>query len=116
MLGAAVDKAFHIVVMCVVVGMIVVVITFAVIVVAMAVVVCVRMVVVAVFAFAVIMVAMAMVVMAVRSFLVFQKRRFHIQNGIEVKGVILNAMEKRAASYYGGNYGYYQYNYQSSKS
>ncbi len=37
------------------------------------------------------------------------------QNGIEVKGVILNAMEKRAASYYGGNYGYYQYNYQSSK-
>ncbi len=38
------------------------------------------------------------------------------QNGIEVKGVILNAIEKRAASYYGGNYGYYQYNYQSSKS
>ena len=37
------------------------------------------------------------------------------QNGIEVKGVILNAIEKRAASYYGGNYGYYQYNYQSSK-
>ena len=38
------------------------------------------------------------------------------QNGIEVKGVILNAIEKRTASYYGGNYGYYQYNYQSSKS
>ena len=38
------------------------------------------------------------------------------QNGIEAKGVILNAIEKRAASYYGGNYGYYQYNYQSSKS
>ena len=37
------------------------------------------------------------------------------QNGIEVKGAILNAMEKRAASYYGDNYGYYQYNYQSSK-
>lgn len=37
------------------------------------------------------------------------------QNGIEIKGVILNAIEKRAASYYGGNYGYYQYNYQSSK-
>ena len=38
------------------------------------------------------------------------------QNGIEVKGVILNAIEKRAASYYGGNYGYYQYSYQSTKS
>ncbi|WP_139750870.1 polysaccharide biosynthesis tyrosine autokinase [Aeromonas media] len=37
------------------------------------------------------------------------------QNGIEVKGVILNAIEKRAASYYGGNYGYYQYSYQSAK-
>ena len=36
------------------------------------------------------------------------------QNGIEVKGVILNAMEKRAASYYGNSYGYYQYAYQSS--
>ena len=31
------------------------------------------------------------------------------QNGIEVKGAILNAMEKRAAGYYGGSYGYYQY-------
>ena len=38
------------------------------------------------------------------------------QNGIEVKGVILNAIEKRAASYCGGNYGYYQYSYQSTKS
>lgn len=38
------------------------------------------------------------------------------QNGIEVKGVILNAMEKRAAGYYGGSYGYYQYQYESSKS
>ncbi len=37
------------------------------------------------------------------------------QNGIEVKGAILNAMEKRAAGYYGGSYGYYQYSYQSSK-
>ena len=37
------------------------------------------------------------------------------QNGIEVKGVILNAMEKRAASYYGGNYGYYQYQYKSAE-
>ncbi|HDY8043930.1 TPA: polysaccharide biosynthesis tyrosine autokinase [Vibrio vulnificus] len=33
------------------------------------------------------------------------------QAGIEVKGVILNATEKRASSYYG--YGYYNYNYQS---
>lgn len=37
------------------------------------------------------------------------------QNGIEVKGVILNAMERRAAGYYGGSYGYYQYSYQSAK-
>lgn len=41
-------------------------------------------------------------------------RRRLEQNGIEVKGVILNAMEKRAAGYYGGSYGYYQYSYQSS--
>lgn len=32
-------------------------------------------------------------------------RRFD-QNGIEIKGVILNAVERRASSYY-GNYGYY---------
>lgn len=38
------------------------------------------------------------------------------QNGIEVKGAILNAMEKRAAGYYGGSYWYYQYQYESSKS
>lgn len=37
------------------------------------------------------------------------------QNGIEVKGAILNAIEKRAAGYYGGSYGYYQYSYQSAK-
>ncbi len=37
------------------------------------------------------------------------------QNGIEVKGVILNAMQRKASSYY-GNYGYYQYSYQSAKS
>lgn len=37
------------------------------------------------------------------------------QNGIEAKGVILNAMERRAAGYYGGSYGYYQYSYQSAK-
>ncbi|AYO37042.1 MULTISPECIES: tyrosine-protein kinase Wzc [Serratia] len=39
-------------------------------------------------------------------------RRFE-QNGIDIKGVILNAVEKRASSYYGG-YGYYQYEYRSS--
>jgi len=36
------------------------------------------------------------------------------QNGIEVKGVILNAMQRKASSYY-GNYGYYQYSYQSNQ-
>ncbi|KHN54697.1 tyrosine-protein kinase Wzc [Pectobacterium fontis] len=40
-------------------------------------------------------------------------RRFE-QNGAEVKGVILNAIVKRAASYYGyGNYHYYTYDYKS---
>ncbi|MFP7607443.1 tyrosine-protein kinase Wzc [Serratia quinivorans] len=39
-------------------------------------------------------------------------RRFE-QNGIDIKGVILNAVERRASSYYGG-YGYYQYEYRSS--
>ncbi len=39
-------------------------------------------------------------------------RRFE-QNGVDIKGVILNAVEKRASSYYGG-YGYYQYEYRSS--
>ncbi|MGQ5790892.1 tyrosine-protein kinase Wzc [Serratia sp. IR-2025] len=38
-------------------------------------------------------------------------RRFE-QNGIDIKGVILNAVEKRASNYY-GNYGYYQYEYTS---
>ncbi|KHT39445.1 tyrosine-protein kinase Wzc [Pectobacterium brasiliense] len=42
-------------------------------------------------------------------------RRFE-QNGTEVKGVILNAIVKRAASYYGyGNYHYYTYDYKSDK-
>lgn len=40
-------------------------------------------------------------------------RRFE-QNGTEIKGVILNAIVKRAASYYGyGNYHYYTYDYKS---
>lgn len=39
-------------------------------------------------------------------------RRFE-QNGVDIKGVILNAVERRASSYYGG-YGYYQYEYRSS--
>ncbi|MFJ5439253.1 tyrosine-protein kinase Wzc [Pectobacterium brasiliense] len=40
-------------------------------------------------------------------------RRFE-QNGAEIKGVILNAIVKRAASYYGyGNYNYYTYDYKS---
>ncbi|MFP9227669.1 tyrosine-protein kinase Wzc [Pectobacterium cacticida] len=42
-------------------------------------------------------------------------RRFE-QNGTEIKGVILNAIMKRAASYYGyGNYHYYTYDYKSKK-
>ncbi|HGE8279685.1 TPA: tyrosine-protein kinase Wzc [Serratia marcescens] len=40
-------------------------------------------------------------------------RRFN-QNGIDIKGVILNAVEKRASSYY-GDYGYYQYEYRSNE-
>lgn len=43
----------------------------------------------------------------------FSIRRFD-QNGINIKGVILNAVEKRASNYYGG-YGYYQYSYTSDK-
>lgn len=39
-------------------------------------------------------------------------RRFD-QNGIEIKGIILNAVERRASSYY-GSYGYYQYEYKST--
>ncbi|ASN86367.1 tyrosine-protein kinase Wzc [Pectobacterium versatile] len=42
-------------------------------------------------------------------------RRFE-QNGAEIKGIILNAIVKRAASYYGyGNYNYYTYDYKSEK-
>ncbi|MEI7076441.1 tyrosine-protein kinase Wzc [Pectobacterium versatile] len=42
-------------------------------------------------------------------------RRFE-QNGTEIKGVILNAIVKRAASYYGyGNYHYYTYDYKSER-
>ncbi|GAB7217017.1 tyrosine-protein kinase Wzc [Dickeya oryzae] len=42
-------------------------------------------------------------------------RRFE-QNGAEIKGVILNSVVKRAASYYGyGNYHYYAYDYKDSK-
>lgn len=40
-------------------------------------------------------------------------RRFE-QNGTNVKGVILNAVEKKASSYYGG-YGYYHYEYEPTK-
>lgn len=39
-------------------------------------------------------------------------RRFE-QNGIEIKGAILNLVVKKAASYYG--YGYYNYSYESTK-
>lgn len=39
-------------------------------------------------------------------------RRFE-QNGIEIKGAILNLVVKKAASYYG--YGYYYYSYESTK-
>lgn len=42
------------------------------------------------------------------------KNRF-AQNGIEVKGCILNAVERKASSTYGGNYGYYNYSYASDK-
>ncbi|RLM26393.1 tyrosine-protein kinase [Brenneria alni] len=42
-------------------------------------------------------------------------RRFE-QNGTEIKGVILNAIVKRAASYYGyGNYNYYTYEYKGKE-
>lgn len=40
-------------------------------------------------------------------------RRFE-QNGVNIKGVLLNAVEKTASSYYGG-YGYYQYSYADKK-
>ncbi|WP_114193559.1 tyrosine-protein kinase Wzc [Edaphovirga cremea] len=41
-------------------------------------------------------------------------RRFE-QNGSEIKGVILNAVTKKAASYYGYGYNYYAYEYKSEK-
>lgn len=34
-------------------------------------------------------------------------------NGIEIKGAIFNAVEKKASAYGYGNYGYYQYDYKS---
>ncbi|MGF1703700.1 polysaccharide biosynthesis tyrosine autokinase [Photobacterium makurazakiensis] len=42
------------------------------------------------------------------------KHRFE-QSGIEVKGFILNAVVRKASSYYGGNYGYYNYSYESKE-
>ena len=42
------------------------------------------------------------------------KRRFE-QNGIEVKGVIFNAMVKKAAAYGYGGYGYYSYEYKAEE-
>ncbi|PTB31810.1 polysaccharide biosynthesis tyrosine autokinase [Photobacterium phosphoreum] len=42
------------------------------------------------------------------------KQRFE-QNGIEVKGFILNAVVRKASCYYGGNYGYYNYSYADGK-
>lgn len=40
------------------------------------------------------------------------KQRFE-QNGIDIKGFILNAVERKASGYYGSNYGYYNYSYES---
>jgi len=40
------------------------------------------------------------------------KRRFE-QNGVDVKGVIFNAVVKKASAY--GSYGYYNYEYKSEK-
>jgi tyrosine-protein kinase Etk/Wzc len=43
------------------------------------------------------------------------KQRFE-QNGITVKGAVLNAVERKASGYgYGYGYGYYQYEYKSDK-
>ena len=36
-------------------------------------------------------------------------------NGVEIKGAIFNAVEKKASAYGYGNYGYYQYEYKSDK-
>ena len=43
------------------------------------------------------------------------KQRFE-QNGIEIKGFILNALVKKASSYYGQDYGYYHYSYDAKNS
>lgn len=43
------------------------------------------------------------------------KRRFE-QNGIDVKGVIFNAVVKKASAYGYGGYGYYNYEYKAEKS
>lgn len=40
-------------------------------------------------------------------------RRYQ-QNGINVKGIVFNAVERKAANYGYGNYGYYNYEYKSS--
>jgi len=42
------------------------------------------------------------------------KKRFK-QNGVEIKGFVLNAVEKRSSKIY-GSYGYYNYDYSSKKS
>lgn len=42
------------------------------------------------------------------------RRRFEL-NGINIKGVIFNAIVRKASSYGYGRYGYYYYNYQSDK-
>ncbi len=42
------------------------------------------------------------------------KQRFE-QNGIEVKGFILNAIVRKAGSAYSGSYGYYNYSYANDK-
>jgi tyrosine-protein kinase Etk/Wzc len=34
-------------------------------------------------------------------------------NGVEIKGAIFNAVEKKASAYGYGNYSYYQYEYKS---
>ena len=36
-------------------------------------------------------------------------------NGVDIKGAIFNAVEKKASAYGYGNYGYYQYEYKSDK-
>ncbi|HFF8822459.1 TPA: polysaccharide biosynthesis tyrosine autokinase [Klebsiella pneumoniae] len=43
------------------------------------------------------------------------KKRFE-QNGVEIKGCVLNAIEKRASSHYGYGYNYYDYSYKDKKS